>query len=305
MSELGGAVYNDFVYGPDNDNKGLRLIKYIGSACKVEIPAEINGERVVSLGSYVFVDIDDAGEGRFKADVAKNGKATPYEIILPQGLEYISYCAFYGCENIKRILIPESVTEIGSSAFAFCQQLESIKLPSGISILNRSMFRNCCSLKEAVLTGKVGSIGFIAFENCRSLEKVVLPDSVSSIEMRAFCGCSSLRNIKLPDNDIEFGNGAFAESGLVEVSIPHTSFISEAMFHNCRELESLRVSEGLEEIRADAFNGCISLETVYFPEGVRMIGSRAFCGCEALESLSPVEPDAVYGDDVWKGTNFC
>ncbi len=299
------AVYKDFVYAPDNENNGMRILKYIGSADKVKIPDEINGEKVVSLGAYVFVDTDDAGEGKFKADIAKNGKMTPQEIMLPAELKYISYCALYGCENIKSIIIPESVAEIGSSAFAFCRKLEIIRLPSGISILNRSMFRNCDSLKEAIITGNVETIGFIAFENCKALENVVLPDSVSSIEMRAFCGCSSLKRIKLPDNDIVFGNGAFAESGLIDVTIPSTSFISEAMFHNCRELESLRVSHGLKEIRADAFNGCHSLESVHFPEGVRMIGNRAFCGCEVLESLSPVETDAVYGDDVWKDTNFC
>lgn len=304
-SKIVSAAYKDFVYAHDSEKDGLRILKYTGSSDTVEIPAEINGEKVVSLGAYVFVDIDDVGEGKFKADVAKNAKTTPREIILPPQLEYISYCAFYGCENIKSMIIPESVTEIGSSAFAFCRSLGSIRLPSGISILNRSMFRNCDSLKEAVITGNVDTIGFIAFENCGALENVVLPESVKSIEMRAFCGCRSLKGIKLPDNDIVFGNGAFAESGLIEITILCSSFISEAMFHNCIELESVRISRGLKEIRADAFNGCISLGSVHFNDGVRMIGNRAFCGCEALESLSPVGADTVYGKDVWKDTNFC
>lgn len=304
-TERNAAIkYNDLIYEIDAENNGIRIAKYIGNARRAEIPSEIDGKPVVSLGPYVFAEVEDAGEGRFKAAVAKNGKDTPYEVILPDTLKYISYCAFYGCENMTEIDIPETVTEIGGSAFAFCKNLRRIKFPASVDTVNRSMFRNCKQLKEAVISGNVRAIGFIAFENCVSLEKVVLPDSVCSIEMRAFCGCKSLRRIKLPDNEITFGNGAFAESGLVDMTIPETNYIPEAMFHNCRELEQVTIIKGLSEIQSDAFSGCESLEIALFPEGVKKIGSRAFGGCKALERLSPVDADAVYGNEVWKGTRF-
>ena len=122
--------------------------------------------------------------------------------------------------------------------------------------------------------------------------------------MRAFCGCKSLRQIRLPNHAVVFGNGAFAESGLVEMHIPETACLAEAMFHNCKELEQIVVEKGLTEIQSDAFSGCESLEKVLFPEGVRKVGSRAFFGCEMLERLSPIDADASYGDDVWNGTPF-
>lgn len=295
---------NHFVYEADLENRGIRITKYTGNADCVQIPAEIDGAPVVSLGPYVFVEIADAGKGTFKAVVATNGDTTPREIFLPETLRYISYCAFYGCENIICIEIPAAVTEIGSSAFAFCKSLQHICLPSGLQILNRSMFRNCSSLQKVHISGNVKTIGFIAFENCTSLESVILPDSVSEIEMRAFCGCKSLRQIRLPNHAVVFGNGAFAESGLVEMHIPETACLAEAMFHNCKELEQIVVEKRLTEIQSDAFSGCESLEKVLFPEGVRKVGSRAFFGCEMLERLSPIDADASYGDDVWNGTPF-
>ncbi|MBR1592455.1 MAG: leucine-rich repeat domain-containing protein [Ruminococcus sp.] len=298
------AVHDDFIYEADTENNGIRIVKYVGNSRHVEIPREIDGKKTVSLGAYVFAETEDAGAGRFKAVVAGNGQSTPYEIILPYTLKYISYCAFYGCENITEINIPETVTEIGSSAFAFCRNLRRIKLPAGVDDVSRSTFRNCTGLKEAVISGNVRTIGFIAFENCVSLERIILPDSVRTIEMRAFCGCKSLRHVKLPDCGITFGNGVFAESGLIDMNIPETGYIPQAMFHKCKELEQVTVARGLSEIGEDAFSGCEALESVLFPQGVKKIGSRAFCGCEALERLSPIDTDAVYGDDVWKDTQF-
>lgn len=72
----------------------IRITKYTGNADCVQIPAEIDGAPVVSLGPYVFVEIADAGKGTFKAVVATNGDTTPREIFLPETLRYISYCAF-------------------------------------------------------------------------------------------------------------------------------------------------------------------------------------------------------------------
>jgi len=47
-------------------------------------------------------------------------------VVLPQGLEYIYYHAFYGCKKLQSINIPEFVNTIGENAFYNCSALRRV-----------------------------------------------------------------------------------------------------------------------------------------------------------------------------------
>lgn len=51
-------------------------------------------------------------------------------ITIPDNINYIDECAFYGCESLKRVVVSENVYYIGRAAFAHCENLEKIVIKS-------------------------------------------------------------------------------------------------------------------------------------------------------------------------------
>lgn len=50
-------------------------------------------------------------------------------LVIPDGVETIGYCAFYNCTNIVSVTIPDSVTSIGTYAFVGCCGLTCVAMP--------------------------------------------------------------------------------------------------------------------------------------------------------------------------------
>ena len=79
---------------------------------EVEIPAEIQGYPVKTIGEYAF-----------------NGCKNLVSVILPKGLRHIGHKAFYDCLALTSIYIPNSVIKIGPLAFGWCLKLSEIDFP--------------------------------------------------------------------------------------------------------------------------------------------------------------------------------
>ena len=126
---------------------------------KVNIPIEIDGKSVTSIGSSAFYDCTSLTE-----------------ITIPDSVTSIRECAFYDCTSLTEITIPDSVTSIGSSAFYDCTSLTEITIPDSVT-----------------------SIGWRAFSYCTSLTEITIPDSVTSIRECAFYDCTSLKNVYISD----------------------------------------------------------------------------------------------------------
>lgn len=78
--------------------KGLRITAFTGfDADRVVIPAEIDGQPVVSIGEKVF----------------KN--TTVSEVILPDSIKAILEEAFSGCKRLQHIDLPDSVEYLGGA----------------------------------------------------------------------------------------------------------------------------------------------------------------------------------------------
>lgn len=61
--------------------------------------------------------------------------------------------------------------------------------------------------------------------------------------------------------------------------------IEAEAFLDCRELMSVVLPEGIEQIGKSAFSGCEQLATINLPDSLRRIGGRAFEGCKALREI--------------------
>jgi hypothetical protein len=119
------------------------------------IPAQINGVAVTSIGRY----------------------------------------AFYGCSGLAGVTIPDSVTSFGSYAFRDCTGLTSVTIGNSVTSIGGSAFYGCTGLTSVTIPDSVTSIGYYAFYGCTGLTSVTIPDSVTSIGYDAFEGCTKLTDV--------------------------------------------------------------------------------------------------------------
>ena len=167
-------VYGDFTYvnyddhieiaGFANDFREERAFQTI------EIPAEIDGLPVTSIGEWAFV------REQFS------------DVILPDTLTSIQRCAFAYCPNLTEIEFPESLTSIGNSAFQNCG-LKEVHIPETITEFGENVFYRCRELETAELPDNMTIIPVRIFEWCNSLKNVELPKAVVEIGEGAFECC--------------------------------------------------------------------------------------------------------------------
>jgi len=66
--------------------------------------------------------------------------------VIPEDIQRIGTCAFYGRESLKEIQIPKSVTVIEDWAFFGCSSLQNIMLHDTVEMVHNLAFVNCPSL---------------------------------------------------------------------------------------------------------------------------------------------------------------
>ena len=248
---------------------GIRIKKYNGNDEYLTVPAEIDGKKVLEIGSAIE---DDFVFYSFDREVNIN------EITLPDGLTKIGDVTFAYLPKLKTVHIPDSVTSLGDGVFMECSSLENVILPEGLTELNFT-FENCKSLSEITIPESVVVL-FNTFEGCTSLTHITIPKNVEMIDY-AFEDCVNLKEVIFLGTEIE-------EIGL-------------GAFKNCTSLESIVIPDGVEEIVGSAFTGCTSLKSVTLPESLEEIESKAFEGCTSLKEITlpdgirSVSPDAFEG----------
>lgn len=158
-----GATFTITVTAPSRDftfdaTTGT-IKKYNGNDAVVNIPSEINGTPVTTIGNAAFRD------------------SAVTSVTIPDSVTSISDEAFINCPKLTNISIPNSVTYIGFSAFSSCTSLKSITLPSSLSFISGALFLGCSQLTTIHIPVSVTSIGNNAFADCPSLMTVTYPGS--------------------------------------------------------------------------------------------------------------------------------
>ncbi len=156
--------------------------------------------------------------------------------------------ALYGLEYITSVHIGAQVTYIGEKAFCNMPSLQTITVDEanpyysseGNCLVEKSTSKLLTAVATSVVPSTVTVIGSEAYAFRRDIGSVTLSNAVVTVEPNAFEG-SSLTSITLPE-------------GL--------STISERLFLNCDELQSVRIGESVTSIGSAAFNGCTSLKEV-------------------------------------------
>ncbi|MCR5021931.1 leucine-rich repeat domain-containing protein [Ruminococcus sp.] len=206
-------TYGDYEYTINGGT--VEITKYTGTDEVVEIPGEIDGVAVTSIGKFAFQE---------------NNYIT--KVTIPDGVLKIGGSAFSSCSALKKVRLSSNLTEIKIAVFIDCTALTDITLPSGITSIGANAFRSCSSLENINFPDGLESINEYAFQNCKKLVSISLPDSVTSIGNMAFCNCDSLTDVKLSAN---------------------INSINKSNFYKCTSLKELEVPASLKTIGGNTF----------------------------------------------------
>ena len=219
----------------------LEITGYYGTKKVLDIPSEIMGQAVTSIGNSAFADWEE--KAGYKevilpnsiatiGDYAFNSLAELTSVTFGNELKTIGNAAFSGCKKLNNINLPDSLEELGNSAFNACSSLTSIKIPNGIKTLNGSSFSDCENLTSVELGSGVTFIGMFAFGYCSKLQSIIIPENVVELDEYAFAYCTSLNEVRKPNAVLYYDNtfkntpwfSEFGGTGENPAIIPYSSF---------------------------------------------------------------------------------
>lgn len=181
-----------------------------------------------------------------------------HEIILPDGIVKIAYCAFWNNHSVTSVRMPDSVTTIGERAFY-----------------------ECYNLKHIHFSKEIKKIGVYAFSGCKNIEQLIIPEKLTEIEDNVFWNCKSLKHIRWNTGLKRILNEAFSEcNSLEEISFPEKLNLIESSFSFCKNLQKITIPPSVQRIALNSFQYCDSLEDIEIlprPEGSKKLDLERGC----------------------------
>ena len=273
-----GATFTITVTAPSRDftfdaTTGT-IKKYNGNDAVVNIPSEINGTPVTTIGNAAFRD------------------SSVTSVTIPASVTEIGANAFAGCTNLTSVTYGGDWSNLtiqsGNPAVedaakdAANEQLFDFKF-----ILNNTaviVIRYNGTAADVTIPSRykgkpVTAIDHAAFHDS-AVTSVTIPDSVTAIPDDAFSYCSNLTNISIPNS---------------------VTFIGFSAFNSCTSLKSITLPSSLSTIQSYAFYNCGNLKTIRIPVSVTSIGNCAFDVCPSLMTVT-YPGSKTQWDDITKGS---
>lgn len=228
----------DFEYTVLEDGT-VEITDYTGLATVVNIPLQIDGFNVSSIGNYAFDSCDNITD-----------------VTIPNGVTKIGDNAFFSCDSLINLSIPESVTSLGWCSIAWCYDLPSITLPSNLEHIDDSAFIGCISLTGITIPASVTYIGEAAFSECHSMTEINVDDDNSEYSSQ-----DGVLFNKDKTELVQYPVGKTSPS----YSIPDgVTKICNSAFYTCKTLEEITLPQSVTSISRGAFNACSNLSNVYY-----------------------------------------
>lgn len=258
----------------------------------VEIPETYLGKNVTTIAANAFVsaggisyikiskNITNIQDGAFKSLSTLKGfevdEANTAYASLDGNLYDKNTTLFiaYAQANPIEVSLPSTVKTIKDSAFYGANRLEAITLNEGLKTISANAFYGCQSLKSIVIPNTVTTIGEYAFKGCSVLKTVTLSTNLTGINDYTFMQCLDLTDLEIPSS---------------------VKYIGAGVFLSCYDLKTIKLNEGLEELRDDSlsYSGIVELKT---PNSLRKVGKNTFAGCDNLTKVTFNEGLEELGD---------
>ncbi len=163
----------------------------------------------------------------------------------------------------------ESVVSIGSYAFNNNADIYTIKMPSTVKIIKDYAIGNCCNLLTVSIPDGIERVGETNFFDCPNLE-------YKNYENGKYVGNSSNPYLVLYEA---------VDRNIIYCEVNSRCKIIGTAFKFCKELENVKIPNGVKVIDKYAFFACGSLKELVIPSSVKIIGDSAFSNCSALERI--------------------
>lgn len=277
-----GATFTITVTAPSRDftfdaTTGT-IKKYNGNDAVVNIPSEINGTPVTTIGNAAFRD------------------SSVTSVTIPDSVTEIGANAFAGCTNLtsvtyggdwSNLTIQSGNPAVQDAANAPLFDFEFILNNTAVIVIRYKGTAADVTIPSRYQGIPVTMIDHAAFHNS-AVTSVTIPDSVTSIHDSAFAYCSSLTNISIPNSVTAIGSFAFEGCTKLEsITLPSSLLtISEFLFYDCSQLTTIHIPDSVSSIRTYAFYNCGKLETIRIPVSVTSIGSYAFDDCPSSMTVT-------------------
>lgn len=277
-----GATFTITVTAPSRDftfdaTTGT-IKKYNGNDAVVNIPSEINGVTVETIGNGAFRD------------------SAVTSVTIPASVTEIGANAFAGCTNLtsvnyiggdwSKLTIQSGNPAVEDAAKdAANEQLfdfEFILNNTAVIVIRYKGTAADVTIPSRYKGKPVTVIDPVAFCNNSAVTSVTIPDSVTAIPDYAFGFCSQLTNISIPNS---------------------VTFIGFSAFNSCTSLKSITLPSSLSTIQSYAFYNCGNLKTIRIPVSVTSIGNYAFDVCPSLMTVTYPGSKTQWDDNITKGSN--
>lgn len=276
-----GATFTITVTAPSRDftfdaTTGT-IKKYNGNDAVVNIPSEINGTPVTTIGNAAFRD------------------SSVTSVTIPASVTEIGANAFAGCTNLTSVTYGGDWSNLtiqsGNPAVedaakdAANEQLfdfEFILNNTAVVVISYKGTAADVTIPSRYKGKPVTVIDPVAFYNNSAVTSVTIPDSVTAIPDYAFGYCSQLTNISIPNS---------------------VTFIGFSAFNSCTSLKSITLPSSLSTIQSYAFYNCENLKTIRIPVSVTSIGNYAFDVCPSLMTVTYPGSKTQWDDNITKGSN--
>lgn len=266
----------------------------------LEIPAELGGYPVTSIGGGVFCSLDGCPVD------------APFEVVLPEGVRALDADTFTECFYATKITLPASLEIIPEGCFD--RVPAEIDFPNGnprYSCENGFLIDNTTQTLLYTAPSSHGNplpavrrLGDCSLMNWLwdDDDDPVLPDTLESVGSYIFYDCGVTR-VTFPDGITELSPYTFYCTDLQEVHLPASlREIPDYCFWNC-QLIALTIPDGVTRIGAHAidwFTGEI-IGAVTLPASVEFVGYCAFpdeCDVTVLNPHVHFETAAEYAERI-------
>lgn len=249
------------------------ITKYNGNDAVVNIPSEINGTPVTTIGNAAFRD------------------SSVTSVTIPASVTEIGSNAFADCTNLtsvnyagdwSNLTIQSGNPAVQDAANEQLFDFEFILNNTAVIVISYKGTAADVTIPSRYKGKPVTVIDHTAFYNNSAVTSVTIPDSVTSIHDSAFAYCSSLTNISIPNS---------------------VTFIGFSAFNSCTSLKSITLPSSLSTIQSYAFYNCGNLKTIRIPVSVTSIGNYAFDVCPSLMTVTYPGSKTQWDDNITKGSN--